>query len=53
MGDALSAPGPLQPKMSCARLFDRDQISFDWQHYIPFIERKLCALRTHNKRVRF
>lgn len=22
------------------RLFDRDQVSFDWQHYIPLIERK-------------
>lgn len=27
------------------RLFDRDQISFDWQHYIPLIERKPGALR--------
>jgi hypothetical protein len=27
------------------RLFDRDQVSFDWQHYIPLIERKTGALR--------
>ncbi|RML24968.1 hypothetical protein ALR00_200090 [Pseudomonas savastanoi pv. retacarpa] len=27
------------------RLFDRDQIGFDWQHYIPLIERKPGALR--------
>ncbi|WP_128637396.1 MULTISPECIES: Mu transposase domain-containing protein [Pseudomonas] len=27
------------------RLFDRDQVSFDWQHYIPLIERKPGALR--------
>ena len=27
------------------RLFDRDQISFDWQHYIPLIGRKPGALR--------
>ena len=27
------------------RLFDRDQSSFDWQHYIPLIERKPGALR--------
>ena len=26
------------------RLFDRDQVSFDWQHYIPLIERKSGAL---------
>ena len=26
------------------RLFDRDQVSFDWQHYIPLIERKPGAL---------
>ena len=25
-------------------LFDRDQVSFDWQHYIPLIERKPSAL---------
>jgi hypothetical protein len=24
------------------RLYDRDQVSFDWQHYIPLIER--CAM---------
>ena len=27
------------------RLFDRDQVSFDWHHYIPLIERKPGALR--------
>ncbi|WP_423815279.1 Mu transposase domain-containing protein, partial [Pseudomonas viridiflava] len=27
------------------RLFDRDQVSLDWQHYIPLIERKPGALR--------
>jgi len=27
------------------RLFDRDQVSFDWQRYIPLIERKPGALR--------
>ena len=27
------------------RLLDRDQISYDWQHYIPLIERKPGALR--------
>lgn len=27
------------------RLFDRDQVSYDWQHYIPLIERKPGALR--------
>ncbi|MBB6290674.1 integrase-like protein [Pseudomonas sp. SJZ103] len=27
------------------RIFDRDQVSFDWQHYIPLIERKPGALR--------
>jgi hypothetical protein len=27
------------------RLFDRDQVSFDWQHYIPLIECKTGALR--------
>ncbi|MNZ90628.1 hypothetical protein D3C78_1095950 [compost metagenome] len=28
------------------RLFDRDQVSFDWQHYIPLIERSRvhCAM---------
>src|SRR3546814_6237082 len=26
-------------------LFYRDQVSFDWQHYIPLIERKPGALR--------
>jgi transposase len=28
-----------------ARLFERDQVSYDWQHYIPLIERKPGALR--------
>ena len=28
-----------------ARLLDRDQVSDDWQHYIPLIERKPGALR--------
>ena len=28
-----------------ARLLDRDQVSYDWQHYIPLIERKPGALR--------
>jgi hypothetical protein len=27
------------------RLFDRDQVSYDWQHYIPLIARKPGALR--------
>ncbi len=27
------------------RLFDREQVSYDWQHYIPLIERKPGALR--------
>jgi transposase len=27
------------------RLFDRDQVSYDWQHYIPLIEKKPGALR--------
>jgi len=27
------------------RLLDRDQVSYDWQHYIPLIERKPGALR--------
>lgn len=26
-------------------LFDRDQVSYDWQHYIPLLERKPGALR--------
>jgi hypothetical protein len=30
---------------SHARLLDRDQVSYDWQHYIPLIERKPGALR--------
>jgi transposase len=30
---------------SHARLFDRDQTSYDWQHYIGLIERKPGALR--------
>ncbi len=30
---------------SHARLFDRDQVSYDWQHYLPLIERKPGALR--------
>jgi len=28
-----------------ARLLDRDQVSYDWQHYIPLVERKPGALR--------
>jgi transposase len=28
-----------------ARLLDRDQVSYDWQHYIPLIEKKPGALR--------
>lgn len=28
------------------RLFDRGQVSFDWQLYIPLIERKPGALRS-------
>ncbi len=28
-----------------ARLFDRDQTRYDWQHYIPLIDRKPGALR--------
>jgi len=27
------------------RLLDRDQVSYDWQHYLPLIERKPGALR--------
>ena len=27
------------------RLLDRDQVNYDWQHYIPLIERKPGALR--------
>ena len=27
------------------RLFERDQVSYDWQHYLPLIERKPGALR--------
>ncbi len=30
---------------SHARLLDRDQVSYDWQHYLPRIERKPGALR--------
>ena len=30
---------------SHARLLDRDQVGYDWQHYIPLIERKPGALR--------
>ena len=30
---------------SHTRLVDRDQISYDWQHYIPLIEKKPGALR--------
>ena len=30
---------------SHARLFDRDQVSYDWQHYIPLLDRKPGALR--------
>ena len=28
-----------------SRLFERDQVSYDWQHYIPLIARKPGALR--------
>jgi hypothetical protein len=27
------------------RLLDRDQVAYDWQHYIPLLERKPGALR--------
>ena len=27
------------------RLFDRDQVQYDWQHYLPLLERKPGALR--------
>lgn len=27
------------------RLFERDQVSYDWQHYLPLLERKPGALR--------
>ncbi len=30
---------------SHTRVFDRDQICYDWQHYIPLLERKPGALR--------
>ncbi|HIE0070009.1 TPA: IS21 family transposase [Pseudomonas aeruginosa] len=30
---------------SHARLFDRDQVSYDWQHYAPLLERKPGDLR--------
>jgi len=30
---------------SHARLLDRDQVSYDWQHYLPLLERKPGALR--------
>jgi len=30
---------------SHVRLFDRDQVSYDWQHYLPLLERKPGALR--------
>lgn len=30
---------------SYERLFDRDQVSIDWQHYVSLIERKPGALR--------
>jgi hypothetical protein len=30
---------------SHTRLFDRDQVNYDWQHYIPLLERKPGALR--------
>jgi hypothetical protein len=33
-------------RVAChARLFDRDQTSYDWQHYITLIDRKPGALR--------
>ena len=28
---------------SHVRLLDRDQVSYDWQHYLPLIERKRVA----------
>ncbi len=33
------------PIANHGRLLDRDQVSYDWQHYIPLIERKPGALR--------
>ena len=30
---------------SHVRLFDRDQVSYDWQHYLPLLSRKPGALR--------
>lgn len=30
---------------SHARLLERDQVSYDWQHYLPLLERKPGALR--------
>ena len=30
---------------SHARMLDRDQVSYDWQHYLPLLERKPGALR--------
>ncbi len=30
---------------SHARLFERDQVSYDWRHYLPLLERKPGALR--------
>jgi len=30
---------------SHTRLLDRDQVSYDWQHYLPLLERKPGALR--------
>ena len=30
---------------SHGRLLDRDQVSYDWQHYLPLLERKPGALR--------
>jgi len=30
---------------SHVRLLDRDQVSYDWQHYLPLLERKPGALR--------
>lgn len=30
---------------SHVRLFDRDQVSYDWRHYLPLLERKPGALR--------
>ena len=31
---------------SHVRLLDRDQVSYDWQHYLPLIERKPARCAT-------